>query len=76
MGDHHNALLDIFVATESFPEDAYLRALYGLCLQKVGRADESIAEFTHALSLNPRMKCAYLGRGNVYAVKQEYELCL
>ncbi|KAI8923467.1 hypothetical protein BC831DRAFT_470816 [Entophlyctis helioformis] len=66
-GDHENALLDLYAARDHFPQDGKLRGLLGLCLQKVARNQESIAEFTVALELNPFMMEALLGRGNVYA---------
>nr|KAJ3422198.1 cytochrome c oxidase subunit 1 [Polyrhizophydium stewartii] len=66
-GDHENALLDLYAARDHFPQDAKLRGLLGLCLQKVGRNQESIDEFSMALDLNPFMHEALLGRGNVYA---------
>ena len=72
-GDHENALLDLFAARNNFPGDPKLRGLLGLCLHKVGRMEESLEEFSQAIKINPFMKEAYLGRGNVYAAMGELE---
>ncbi|KAJ3327686.1 cytochrome c oxidase subunit 1 [Blyttiomyces sp. JEL0837] len=66
-GDAENALLDLYAARDNFPEDARLHGLLALCLQKVGRTDESLAAFSSAIEVNQTLIEAYLGRGNVYA---------
>ncbi|KAJ3416949.1 cytochrome c oxidase subunit 1 [Chytridiales sp. JEL 0842] len=66
-GDAENALLDLFAARDNFPGDARLHGLLALCLQKVGRTEESLAAFTSAIRVNQNLIEAYLGRGNVYA---------
>ncbi|KAH9251261.1 hypothetical protein BASA81_010883 [Batrachochytrium salamandrivorans] len=73
-GDHQNALLDLYAARNHFPEDSKLRGLLGLCLQKVSRNTESIEEFNVALQLDPYMREAFLGRGNVYASMNNLKL--
>ncbi|KAI9332143.1 hypothetical protein DFJ73DRAFT_64411 [Zopfochytrium polystomum] len=66
-GDAENALLDLFAARDNFPGDARLHGLLALCLQKVGRTNESLEAFTSAIEVNQNFTEAYLGRGNVYA---------
>ncbi|KAJ3299237.1 cytochrome c oxidase subunit 1 [Borealophlyctis nickersoniae] len=73
-GDPENALLDLFAARKYFPEDARLHGLLALCLQKVGRIEESIAAFTSAITVNPYLTEAYLGRGNVYALRSQTKM--
>ncbi|KAJ3161681.1 cytochrome c oxidase subunit 1 [Geranomyces michiganensis] len=68
-GDTENALLDLIAARDAFPEDSKLGALLGVCLQTLGRLDESIEQFTSAVKLNPIMREALIARGNVYATK-------
>ncbi|KAI8593966.1 hypothetical protein BDZ88DRAFT_3091 [Geranomyces variabilis] len=68
-GDTENALLDLIAARDAFPEDSKLGALLGVCLQTLGRLDESIEQFTAAVKLNPLMREALIARGNVYAAK-------
>ncbi|KAI8610448.1 hypothetical protein BC830DRAFT_742726 [Chytriomyces sp. MP71] len=66
-GDAENALLDLYAARDNFPGDARLHGLLALCLQKVGRTDESLQAFSSSIRVNQTMIEAYLGRGNVYA---------
>ncbi|KAJ3108931.1 cytochrome c oxidase subunit 1 [Phlyctochytrium planicorne] len=67
LGDAENALLDLYAARDNFPGDARLHGLLALCLQKVGRIEESLEAFSSAIRVNPYLIEAYLGRGNVYA---------
>ncbi|KAJ3032763.1 cytochrome c oxidase subunit 1, partial [Rhizophlyctis rosea] len=73
-GDAENALLDLFAARKYFPEDARLHGLLALCLQRVGRIEESINAFTSAIRVNPYLSEAYLGRGNVHAQRMNTRL--
>ncbi|KNC98500.1 uncharacterized protein SPPG_06197, partial [Spizellomyces punctatus DAOM BR117] len=66
-GDPANALLDLYAARDAFPEDPRLHGLLGLCLQTLGKVQESVEAFSAAIAVNPYMTEAYLGRGNVYA---------
>ncbi|KAI9092398.1 hypothetical protein DFS34DRAFT_633351 [Phlyctochytrium arcticum] len=66
-GDPENALLDLIAARDAFPEDGRLHGLLGLCLQKLGKINESIAAFSAAIRVSAFMTEAYLGRGNVHA---------
>ncbi|ORY43266.1 hypothetical protein BCR33DRAFT_738575 [Rhizoclosmatium globosum] len=66
-GDAENALLDLYAARDNFPGDARLHGLLALCLQKVGRTDESLEAFTSSIRVNKTLIEAYLGRGNVYS---------
>ncbi|KAJ3009221.1 UNVERIFIED_CONTAM: cytochrome c oxidase subunit 1, partial [Siphonaria sp. JEL0065] len=66
-GDAENALLDLYAARDNFPGDARLHGLLALCLQKVGRTDESLEAFTSSIRVNQTLIEAYLGRGNVYS---------
>lgn len=50
IGDNENALSDFYEAKRIAPEDAKIRALLGLGLQKVGRLDESVLEYTSVIS--------------------------
>ncbi|KAJ3058050.1 cytochrome c oxidase subunit 1, partial [Quaeritorhiza haematococci] len=68
LGDAENALLDLMAARDNFPQDSHLHGLLALCLQKLGKFEESIGAFTSAIRANPTMIEAYLGRGNVHAM--------
>ncbi|TPX58913.1 hypothetical protein SpCBS45565_g07874 [Spizellomyces sp. 'palustris'] len=68
-GDPANALLDLYAARDAFPEDPRLHGLLGLCLQTLGKVQESVEAFSAAIAVNPYMTEAYLGRGNVYALQ-------
>lgn len=48
------------------PEDVWGRQNLAICLQKMGRRDEAIREFQHALKIKPRFGLAWLGLGQVY----------
>ncbi|KAJ2995748.1 cytochrome c oxidase subunit 1 [Globomyces sp. JEL0801] len=67
LNDNVNAYYDFLAAKNINPTDAKLRTMLGLSLQKVGKYEESKQEFTEALKIDPGMKEAILGRGNVYA---------
>jgi tetratricopeptide (TPR) repeat protein len=67
LGDNQNALLDFIEAKRISPDDAKIRCLYALSLHKIGRFQESLEEYTHAMRLDGRLIEALLGRGNVYA---------
>ncbi|KAJ3259016.1 cytochrome c oxidase subunit 1 [Chytriomyces hyalinus] len=66
-GDAENALLDLYAARDNFPGDARLHGLLALCLQKVGRTEESLEAFTSSIRVNQTLIEAYLGRGNVFS---------
>ncbi|KAI8804058.1 hypothetical protein BJ742DRAFT_826275 [Cladochytrium replicatum] len=74
LGDHVNALLDLYAARDNFPQDARLHGLLALCLQKVGRIEESLQSFSAAIQVNPYLIEAHLGRGNVYASMGQHAL--
>jgi tetratricopeptide (TPR) repeat protein len=42
-------------------------------LESQGKYDEALAEFERAISVNPRMTTAYLGAGDIYRQKGDYE---
>ncbi|KAJ1567925.1 cytochrome c oxidase subunit 1, partial [Nowakowskiella sp. JEL0078] len=73
LGDHSNALIDLYAARDNFPQDARLHGLLALCLQKVGRIQESLDSFSSAIQVNPYLIEAYLGRGNVHASVGNYD---
>ncbi|KAJ3354248.1 cytochrome c oxidase subunit 1 [Entophlyctis luteolus] len=66
-GDAENALCDLHAARDNFPGDARLHGLLALCLQKVGRTQESLDAFTDSIKVNRTLTEALLGRGNVHA---------
>ncbi|KAJ3123091.1 cytochrome c oxidase subunit 1 [Physocladia obscura] len=66
-GDAENALLDLYAARDYFPGDARLHGLLALCLQKVGRTEESLEAFSSSIKVNQTLTEALLGRGNVHA---------
>ncbi|KAI8823702.1 uncharacterized protein EV422DRAFT_585274 [Fimicolochytrium jonesii] len=72
-GDPENALIDLYAARDAFPEDAKLRALLGLCLQKLGKVEQAIEEFSSAIKLNVFMREAYIARANVHAMAGQTE---
>ncbi|TPX57923.1 hypothetical protein PhCBS80983_g03494 [Powellomyces hirtus] len=72
-GDTENALLDLIAARDAFPEDSTLAALLGVCLQTLGRLDESIEQFCSAIKLNGSMREAFIARGNVHAQKGDVQ---
>ena len=49
------------------PPDAGLRVDRGLCLTKLGRYDEAMAEYNEAIRIEPNHASAYYRRGNIYA---------
>ena len=71
--DTDNALSDLHAAKDYFPEDGHLHALLAMCLQKIKNYDESIYEFNVAINIDPCMRGAYLGRGNVYVSKGDLQ---
>ncbi len=48
------------------PEDVWGRQNLAICLSKLGRRDDAIREFKHALALKPRFGLAWLGLGQLY----------
>jgi tetratricopeptide (TPR) repeat protein len=48
------------------PEDVWGRQNLAICLKKLGRRDEAMHEFQHALKIKPRFGLAWLGLGQIY----------
>lgn len=61
------------------PDDVDNKTLYynrGCALFLMERNKESIEDLSRAIELDPKYAKAYLKRGSIYEVTQEYELCI
>ena len=46
------------------PHDAVMWSHWGLCLMAIGARDAALEKFNIAISIDPGIKCAWMGRGN------------
>ena len=71
MQNYESAYHDLLACRKFYLKEAQLSGLIALCLQKLGRAVDSIDVYSEAIRNNPFDCNLYLGRGNVYASQSD-----
>ena len=65
--------MDLRMAATQFEQDSKIMGILAVCLQKVGRTEESCKCFNEAIELSPGSKELYIGRGNLYTTMGRYK---
>ncbi|XP_062863091.1 uncharacterized protein ttc6 isoform X2 [Trichomycterus rosablanca] len=71
LSDHYSALQDFKAASKKAdaiepPLDATIYHALGVCYHRLGQLQEAVDAYNEALTLNPFLLDAYIGRGNVF----------
>ena len=73
-GDYEEALVAYNTSLTYDTESALTYAYRGLVFYQLGRADDAMRDFEHALILNPDEKRAWIGKASIYIDTEEYML--
>ncbi len=72
-GDYDQSLSKLSRALARAPRDSSIVASMGVCLSKLGRAQEALAAFDAAIQINPNYAMAHSGRGLMLAALMDVE---